>query len=268
VSLSDDIFLGSLRSGRSISIVDHIFIVRALVLRDLRLKYMSRPMGFFLEFLRPTLVDGLHLLVFSVMGRPMAANIPLEQFIWAGFMIWFIFSTIANGLLAPRTRPPLPNVSAMHMRLATATWPIIFFTFYTYFSVALMMLFGDNIQFPDVPLTALVVLITASLAFGWGLAIEGLERMVPLIQPLVHFIPWLLYLTAGIYFSLPEVPPEIAAFDLINPVLHLLEYERHAFDPGYPVSEVSLLYPSLLAAGFLMVGVTLNRRLRRTPHQP
>ena len=116
--------LGEAGLRQSMSIADHIFIIRALLLRDLRLKYFNRPSGFFLEFLRPTLVCVLHYFVFWAMGRPMPANISLEQFVWGGFTIWFVFSQIAGALHSPRfsNRHPFPGVSAMHMRVAASIW--------------------------------------------------------------------------------------------------------------------------------------------------
>jgi capsular polysaccharide transport system permease protein len=265
VSVSDGSLLGRSGSTGSVTLVDHIFIIRALLLRDLRLKYLSQPAGIFLEFLRPTLVCVLHYVVFLATGRPMAANIRLEQFIWGGFTIWLIFSTIAAMLHSARVgmKPPFPGATTMHMRMALAIWPVIVFTSFTYISVGLMIVFGDGIKFPDIPLTALLIFLTLAIAFGWGLLIEGIGRLVPLIAPITHFIPWLLFLSSGIYFSTATIPPQILAVDLFNPVLHLVEFERYAFDPGYPVYMVNLTYPALCAAILPLLGLALNRHIRR-----
>ena len=267
MSLSDGSALGRSASTESLSLIDHIFIIRTLLLRDLRLKYLSHPAGIFLEFLRPTLVCGLHYFVFWATGRVFAASIPLEQFIWGGFMIWFIFSTVTAMLHSGRVsmKLPFPGVSAMHVRIAVCIWPVIIFTCFTYISVALMKIFGDNIDFPNIPLSAVLILLTAAIGFGWGLLIEGLGRMVPLIEPVTHFIPWLLFLSSGIYFSTANLPPQILIVDLYNPMLHLLEFERYAFDPGYPVFLVNLTYPAICAAVLLLLGLALNRHIRRVP---
>jgi capsular polysaccharide transport system permease protein len=182
-------------------------------------------------------------------------------------MIWFIFSTITAVLHSARVgmKVPFPGVSTMHVRIALCIWPVIIFTCFTYISVAMMKIFGDNIDLPNVPLSALLILLTAAIGFGWGLLIEGVGRMFPLVEPVTHFIPWLLFLSSGIYFSTATLPPEVLMVDLYNPVLHLLEFERSAFDPGYPIALVNLTYPTFCAGVFVLLGLTLNRYIRRVP---
>ena len=69
-------------------------------------------------------------------------------------------------------------------------------------------------------------------------------------------------MTAGLYFSLSLTPPEIAAWFWYNPLIHLLDYERHAFDPGYPVALLDLRYPAVVAAGTLLFGLLVHRGTR------
>jgi ABC-type polysaccharide/polyol phosphate export permease len=229
-------------STRPVYLTDHIFIIRALILRNIRLKYFRRPAGFFLEFLQPTLVCILHYFIFGLINKAMPPGVSLEQFIWGSFPIWFIFSHIYFVLekARPSARPPFPGVTAMHMRLAICAWPVIANATFCFVSVFLMNVFGDHVPIPDVPLTALIMMITAMIAFGFGLTCEGITRVVPIIGPIIHFLPWLVFLTCGIYFSIVSLPPEMEFIGSYNPILNLIEYERHAFNPGYPVFLVTL----------------------------
>jgi capsular polysaccharide transport system permease protein len=192
----------------------------------------------------------------------------MEEFIWAGFMVWFVFSQICFGLQwRPPPRPPFPGVTVMHMRLAMCAWPLIANGLFCYVSVFIMFIFGDDIRVPDVPLTCFVLLLAAMLGFGWGLFSEGICRAAPILGPLFHFIPWLVFLSSGIYFSVTSVPIQMATVDVYNPMLHLLEFERKAFDRSYPVSLLSLSYPATCAVVILFAGLIVNRYFRLTVHK-
>jgi ABC-type polysaccharide/polyol phosphate export permease len=250
----------------STGIVGHILIIRALLLRNLRLRYQNRPAGLFAEFVRPAVVCILHYFTFWAINKKMPPGVSLEQFIWAAFLVWFAFSQIYFNLERTRSSGSanFPGVSAMHLRLAICAWSLTVNAVFTCVSVLLMMVFGDNIAFPDVPLTAFVLLLTAMLGLGLGMLSEAVCRVVPFLELFFHLFPWLIFLSSGIYFSVVNVPRQLAVVDLYNPVLHLVEYERYAFDSGYPITLVSLWYPTACATGFLLLGLALNRRLRYT----
>jgi capsular polysaccharide transport system permease protein len=246
-------------------LIDHFLIVRALILLNLRSKHFANQAGILMEFLRPTVVCILHYVLFLVLNKTFPPGIKMEQVVWAAFTIWFTVSQIYMALLPHRRTAHtlrFPGVSAMHMRLALCAWPVILYATFCYGSVFVMIIFGDNIAVPNVPLTAFIMLLSAMLGFGWGLLGEGICRAVPALDPVFHVLPWLVFISCGIYFSIATTPQILASIFVYNPVLHLVEYERYAFEPGYPVTLVNLWYPAACAAGLLLVGLALNRRLR------
>jgi ABC-type polysaccharide/polyol phosphate export permease len=223
-------------------------------------------MGLLAEFVRPAAICILHYFTFWAVNKKMPSGVSLEQFIWAAFLVWFTFSQIYFTLEKTHSGGTLrfPGVSAMHLRLAICAWSVSANAVFTYVSVLLMMVFGDNIALPDVPLTAYILLLTAMLGLGLGLFSEAVCRVVPFLEIFFHLFPWMIFLSSGIYFSIMNVPRQLAVVDLYNPVLHLVEYERYAFDAGYPIALVSWSYPTACATGVLLVGLALNRRLRYT----
>jgi ABC-type polysaccharide/polyol phosphate export permease len=253
----------AIRAIWSTRLVDHVLIIRAMLLHNLRIKYLNRPAGFLAEFLRPAFVCVLHYFTFWAVNKKMPPGVSLEQFIWGAFLVWFTFSQIYFVLERSHSArvPRFPGVSRMHMRLAICVWSVISNATFTYVSV-LLIIFRDNITFPDVPLTALILLITVTLAFGSALLSEAICRVVPFLEVVFHLFPWLIFLSSGIYFSIVYVPQKLAVVDIYNPVLHLVEYERYAFNPGYPIGLVSLWYPAACGISLLLLGLALNRRLR------
>jgi ABC-type polysaccharide/polyol phosphate export permease len=54
-----------------------------------------------------------------------------------------------------------------------------------------------------------------------------------------------------------------ATYVWYNPLIHLAEYQRHAFDTGYPVFYARLWYPTLVLLGLLFFGLAADRALAR-----
>jgi ABC-type polysaccharide/polyol phosphate export permease len=247
-------------------LVDHILIIRALVLRNIKLRYLNRPAGFLLEFFRPGIACIAHYYLFWAINKPMPPGMSLEQYIWAAFTVWLTFIRIYGDLQQPgRVKiPPFPGVTRMHARLAICVWMVIVNATFCYGSVLLMKIFGDQIAFPNIPLTAVVLLLAAILGLGVGMIVEGICRAVPLLEPFFHLTPYLLFISSGIYMTVAMAPPFMANLLLYFPNIHLCDYERYAFNPGYPIYLDSLSYAATCAIGILTLGLLINRRLRYT----
>jgi len=252
------------RPGILSSLIDHLFIIRALVLRNVRVKTRRSPIGLALEFFLPTLSCVAHYVIFWATKKQMPPGTSLEQFIWAAFAVWLTFSHIYHTLEKQviSKAPPIPGITTMHVRLAHCVWNVTSKALFLYVSVGLMMLFGDDIRLPNIPLTALILMLAAILGFGLGLTIDGICRIVPAFEPVFHVLSYVLFITTGIYFSAVNMPAVFTKIFLYNPLLHLVEYERHAFNAGYPINFVSLSYPVAVGAGLLLLGLLLNRHLR------
>jgi capsular polysaccharide transport system permease protein len=255
------------KPGSPTYLVDHLFIIRALTLRNVRAKFIRSPLGFFMEFFAPALSCAAHYLIFWAGNKAMPPGTSLEQFIWAAFAVWLTFSNIYHTVerQVASKAPPIPGVTSMHVRMSHVAWNLISKTLFLYGSVALMKLFGDNVNFPDVPLTALILGIATVMGVGLGLSIDGICRVAPIFEPIFHILSYVLFITTGIYFSASQMPVSFATVFLYNPLLHLVEYERYAFNSGYPINVVSLHYPASWAAGLLLFGLMMNRRLRYVP---
>jgi len=250
-----------------LDLLDHMFLVYALILRDLNLKFRTDGVGFSLDFLRPTLIVIGHYFLFWYLSRTMPGNMPIETFVIAGFSVIFGFILTVNGTVSAAKYPGgtilIPAVTRMHLRVAKASWALLSFVFLSLAGTALLQLFGDTaVDFPNLPLFVLVFVITGALAFGFGLVVEALTRLTAAAQIAQQIFTTLIYITSGIYFSLSTINPEVAAFFWYNPILHLVEYQRNAFDSGYSIAYASLAYPAGFAAGMLLLGLSVNRCMR------
>jgi capsular polysaccharide transport system permease protein len=261
---SRDFPMGPANAAGQMQILDHLLIIRGLILQRVRLRYIDHPGEMLLVFLRPTIICLMHYFIFSVTNRAMPNGVPVESFVWAAFTIWFTFQQVWGAVKGSRSAPGIhfPGISGMHVRIAIVIWPVLLNSLFCFLSVLLMITFGDNIPVPSILLTALVLAITAFLGLGFGLVVGALGRAIPLLEPFLHMFPYFLLLGSGLYFSMATIPPVMQHIMVWCPTLHLVEYERHAFDPGYPVGLVSLWYPTYWAIGLLALGLALSKRFR------
>lgn len=259
---------GRLDPVSRISVTDHLLIVRALVLRDLRLKYRGSRIGFFVVFIQPIVVIVAHYYFFLALRKPMPANLPIEIFVIAGFSVWYTFNYTAYGLMTGKKGPAaavaIPGVTPMHRRVAKSLWQLLANLSLCLTAVIPLRLCGDAVPFPAVPSTVLIFLLAGSLGFGFGLLLEALGMLLPSLDPFKKILIWSLFITSGIYFSISQTNLTLAEIFWYNPMLHLLEWQRHAFDPGYPIAHVTLLYPAAWALGLIVAGL-LTLRCARHP---
>lgn len=248
------------------NVLDHIFVVRALIVRNLRMKYGNNPLRLTAELARPTAIVLAHVILFTVLRRPMPGNVPIPVFVLGGFSVWFAFNAMetgastgalhAGGILA------LNAVTGMHLRVAKALWPFLVNLAFCLVALAPLNLYGADFPTPNLSLTIFLFCITGVMGFGFGLLFEQLNRFWSMAKVVEKLFVWAIFVSMGLYFSVAHTrPPILAQAMLYNPLLHIVEYERHAFDPGYPVSQVDLSYPIVVAAIVLLSGLVAMKCL-------
>ncbi len=247
-------------------IFDDVLIIRALILRNLRNKYRHNPLGLMLEFLQPIVVCTVHYWYFALAGR----NVPNDDylvFVIGGFTIWFCFVYAFMGTLQ-RTGGAngvnkIPGVTEMHICLARSVWAFLLFFSFAYVVSFPAKWLGRPLSPPNLLLTATTYGLAAALGFAFGLVTNAIEDVLPALGPFLKLFRWALFITSGIYDSLSTIGQTFLPIVWYNPLIHLAEYERHAFDAGYPIFFADLWYPVYVLFGLLFVGLAANRALAR-----
>ncbi len=254
------------RSRRGPGFVDHVLIVRALILRDLRLRHRGSTLGVLSELVRPAVVVFVHYWLFYLLHKPMPGQIPIETYVLAGFSVWFAFNGswlgAASGGRWPGGATSLPGITELHLRVARAAWPLLLNLTFCFLALVPLKLIDRDLPLANVPETSLIFAIAGLSGFGLGLMLDRLGRRVPLVKTVEKLLTWGLFVTSGLYFSIQTTPPIVAGWFWYNPLLHLVEYERHAFDPGYPVALLDLSYPTVVMVGLLAAGLLVYGSVR------
>jgi len=254
------------RGRRGPGLVDHLLIVRALILRDIRLHHRNSVFGVLMELVRPAVVVFVHYWLFVLLHKTMPAEIPIETFVLAGFTVWFAFNAswlgASTGGRWPAGATSLPGVTELHMRVAKATWGLLLNLVFCLFAVVPLSFVDGGLPLPNVPETCAVFAIAGVSGFGLGLILERLGRLFSFVKTVEKLLTWAIFVTSGLYFSIGTPPPQVAYYFLWNPMLHLVEFERSAFDPGYPVALLDLQYPACVMVFLLITGLLVYGGVR------
>jgi lipopolysaccharide transport system permease protein len=247
----------STRNGR---LASKAFLLKEMVLRDLKSRYAGSGLGIAWVFVHPILWMVLYTAVFSLVLRvpvePGYASFP--EFLMAGLLPWMAISEgiarsssvlVDNASMVKKTVFPLETlvlsivVSAAvtqlvavigHLRLAWLLWVV--------------------------PALALQVLLT----FGLGCLVATLTAFVRDAMHAVGIVLTVAFYASPIVYPASLVPPRLRPWIAANPITHLVDLYRRAFTlhaAPDPAGLAYLLVFSLLAAA---AGATIFARAR--PH--
>ena len=258
------------RLRRRPRLADHVMILHALVLRDLRAHHRGNALGVLVELVRPAVVVFVHYWLFFWLEKPMPGRIPIEVYVLAGFSVWFTFQATWAGASTggrwPAGATAWPGVTDLHLRLAKAGWGLMLNLAFCLLALAPLAVIGIEDPAPSVPETCLVFAMAGGSGFGFGLVLEGFGRRLAFVKTVEKLATWALFVTSGLYFSLATTPAIVARWYWYNPLLHLIEHQRHAFDAGYPVAMLDLRYPAVVTVALLVTGLLVYRSVGCPDH--
>ncbi|HTJ63337.1 MAG TPA: hypothetical protein VL899_05960 [Alphaproteobacteria bacterium] len=249
--------------------IDHLFILRALILRDLTTRHQKvGKVGFFVEFIMPTVVILLHYYVFLSLGRYMPASIPVELYVLGGFPVWFTVRNTASKVTKHGEGGTgvilLPGISRVHFLLAGAIWECAAMTLLTYGGLLIVELLGGDEPLPNVLESVPIFAIAALIGTGARLVFEAIGSVWPLFKGIQKVLLFMTFLTSGIYYTgQPNAAEDILTeISWYNPLIHLINSQRHALWPGFPISQVNLMYSIAWGVALMFIGLSMNRWLK------
>lgn len=245
------------------TILHFIDLNRAIILRNVALNVKIRPFKVIdIAFIMAVIV-ALHAVLFEFVDRGFPGQISLLSAALGGFFNWTCFLRVKN-------RSASHNASLIYNRAVNINWLILFsadviwdLLRITTGAAALLIVsrwyFPFNLVaplvFPNIPRLAEVALAAAILGAGVGLTMDFLEHRWPIFSAFDHIITWLLFFSCGIYGSYVQQPSFLAHIVQYNPLLVTTEFARSAFDPTYPLSNLSVSYAFVLGLFLLAIGL-------------
>jgi lipopolysaccharide transport system permease protein len=260
--------LRSMSSTKSL-LSSRLFLLKEMVIRDLRTRYAGSSLGLIWAVGQPVLWMVLYTLVFSVILRvPVEkgfANFP--EFLLPGLLPWTAFqegvsrsasALIDNAAMVKKTVFPLETLLLSVVAAAVVNQIIAFGIFILY----LIWLGHFSLAWAALALPAL--LLQTLLTFGLGCFAA---TVVTFVRDAAHAITILLtvvFYATPIVYPAALVPPRYQWMLSANPLAHLVEWYRRAFTLHVAPEPSSVLYLTVVSG--VVAALAGSLFLRARPH--
>lgn len=236
-------------------------LVRALVVRDLKVRYRRSMIGFLWTMLQPLLTMLVLSMVFSAIFRFDVPNYPVYAL--AGIMFWNFFSqsvtTSMNSLKGNAhllTKIPVPKAV---FPLATVLAGVINLLFALVPLFAILLITGHPIR-PAVLFVPVAILLVALFTLGAGLLLSPMAVFFYDTIEMISVVMTLLMYMTPIFYPMDIVPEKYLWVVRFNPIRSVLEVFR---DPIYfgkipPLSHLTVAVGVTVLA--LVIGIVAFRR--------
>jgi len=242
-------------------------VVYALVLRETRTRFGDHQMGYLWALLEPIIMILTFYILFEFADRDAPPGMDLFTFVSTGILPYLLFSSsvsrVADSISGNRALLFYPQVRPLDLVFARMS-----LEFLTYGIIFLILMFSHAVwmeQFSiDSALMVLFGLILASLLGSTvGLIFCAMAQFSKVADrargPLMRPLFWI----SGLFFTAHELPSGIRELALYNPVLHVVEVVRSGWFPSYKDTYVDSFYVLSWILVFTLLGLTLERVVRR-----
>jgi lipopolysaccharide transport system permease protein len=256
-------------SSNSRGLSSKAFLLKEMVIRDLRARYAGSGLGFAWAFAQPVLWMLLYTAVFSLVLRvPVEAGYAsFAEFLLAGLLPWMAVqegiargasALVDNAAMVKKTVFPVETLVLSVVLAAVVNECIALAIFGVYLAAV------GHLQLPWLLLAVPALLLQILLTFGIGCIAATLTTF---LRDTTHAIG--IVLTVGFYatpivYPLSLVPPRLLPFLEANPLTHLVDLYRRAFTLHTAPPASSILYLTAICGVAAAAGAALFARAR--PH--
>ena len=256
--------MSSNKKGRSVN----LFLLKEMVVRDVRSRYAGSALGILWAFAHPVLWMLLYTAVFSIIlrvPRPEGFS-SFPEFLLAGLLPWM---AIQEGVArcATALTDNAPMVKKTVFPVETLVLSIVLAAVVN--EVIALALFAAYLGWIGhlsawVLLAVPALLLQTVLTFGIGCFVATVSTFARDAIPAVGIALTVLFYATPIVYPASLVPDHLRFLIEANPIAHLVEWYRDAFTRHRLPPGGSLLFVTSLSVAAAALGLALFRRAR--PH--
>jgi ABC-type polysaccharide/polyol phosphate export permease len=252
--------------------IEFVNLEKQLIVRQVALQSNGDLVKAFTLSIRTYVVILAHAWFYMLITRAMPGSISYLDFNTGAFGVWLLFTQMIHR--GAPTFVHLPSNIPLRIRwinlfLADVVWismKIILAMVACYVTFILFpwpALTGEIKAPADIPLFLGLFLIAAMLGAGWGLLLQAAKTALPVLDAVMETIIWFMFISSGLYDTYSQLPQIVRPIFQLNPVMTVVEYSRVVLHPGYPIGDLNLAYPVVVACVMIALGLMINHRLRR-----
>ena len=255
---------------RRLALRNQYNVLSALLFREAGMRHgQNFTLGYLASGIEPLVIVATIGLLFSALSRTPPYGSSLLLFIGTGVFPIYLFIHTSLRLRQPlnavaqRQRFPIERpfdhilVHALLHLVSSALVAIVFFA-------GLYMFLGVNAAIPGDPIAAVLsLLVVLMLGIATGILNSVIARIVPAWDLLWPGIARASLHFSGPYFVAAYLTPDTRWYFALNPVIHGVNWFRHAFYPFYPNELTDHAYIITFTAVLLFLGLLLEAGTRR-----
>lgn len=241
-------------------------VIKALVLREVHTLYGNTRLGYLWAVIQTAFGIGVFWGIRSIMGARAPHGMGMVVFLLCGFIPWYMFShAVSRCMAAARANQALltfPQVTELDLALAriVVVWGTQLVS--ALCILALAMALAQPVHLYHPASLAATLFVAPCLGLGVGLVCASLARFWPTLDKLVPMLLRMLFFTSGIFFSVSSFPSHIAHVLLLNPMMHIIEWQRRGFSGTSEAPLYSVGYIAAWCAMAACMGLLLERYAR------
>lgn len=241
-------------------------VVRALMLRQILLRWGRNNLGYLWLFLEPLLIIGIIAIFFSMIQKggfeKAHDGIDILPFMFLGLSsawTWRYTSQKCGGVFSGNI-PLLEHrfIRPLDLFLAAAVIEILGVSAAFIFIYLLLMFLGIITPPQNLPIMIMGWILMCWFALAYSIFFGVFSGAFAFFEFVMRGVSVIFYITSGVFFAVVWLPPEYRDIALINPMIHGTEMLRHAYfgdkletfeDPLYLIAwNIGLTFLALLSA--------------------
>lgn len=243
-----------------------IHVINALILRETRTRFGQSQLGYLWALIEPMLWIATMAGMYALGGSTGKTGMTMVGFIGTGIVTYELFRNCqARVMVAVSSNMPLlfyPQVQPVDMMLSR-----VLLEYATWFSVFTIILGGEALlrgEFTvDDPLLVMNgLLLAGALGGSLGSVLCSLSAYSASIDRIANAALRPLMFASGTFFAFEDVPQQVAAYLVYNPVLHVVEAVRDGWYPSYTATRTTPWYPLAWTIGLAFLALALERVVR------
>lgn len=246
-------------------------ILHAIILREVRVRYASRRLGYAWAVLEPLIHIGVYVVLFTVMGRMSPIDQPITIFFGSSILPWMLFTgTIGRVAYSPEANKALlvyPHIFPIDFMIGRMV--LEFATCITVTAILMVIAHVVYGYYPEDPFKMLLSgVVILFLAGGVGMINAIMMTYTETYDNFFKPVLRLIYFTSGIFFvvgNMPSMAQEALAW---NPMLHLIDWFRVGAIPNYRSDFYQPLPVTITALAIFVLGMMLERIRRKELRTP
>ena len=242
-------------------------VVIALILRETRTRFGRNRLGYLWAVVEPVIVTLTFYAVLVVSKRELPPGMGTFGFVATGVLPYTLFSNSINRVAeAVNGNKPLlyyPQVRPLDLVIARSTLEAA-----TLIAVFILVMGGEalvaqRLEIHDPLLVISGMAAASALGTGFGLVFCGLGQISSVVDRARGFLMRPLFWVSGIFFAAEMLPESTRNEFLWNPMLHVTEMTRAGWFESYEATYVDPGYVLWWIGGVVLVGLLLERWVRR-----